>query len=374
LSAIRQLERGVLRPSRQLAEQLAEHLLIPRDQHTAFIRAARMASTPDDPSAISLATPSHLSPMFPGQASFPDPTTPLLGRAHDLAILHARLLRSDVRLLSLTGAPGVGKTRLAIQLAGDLVHAFPDGVWFVALASINDVDLVLPSIAMTLGLREDGAQPLKDTLIHSLRHKQLLLVLDNFEQVAAAASTIAPLLERIPLVKIIVTSRVVLRLVGEHEFTVMPLGLPDLQQGESVEQLAAAPAVQLLVQRAQAVQLEFALTAQNAHVVAELCIHLDGLPLAIELAAARIKHLPPEVLLSWLDQRFELLVGGAVNAPERHQALHRAIVWSYALLRPSEWRLLRCLGRRRPSRQSVGCGDWFMPSMISEFRFQCSAL
>jgi predicted ATPase/DNA-binding CsgD family transcriptional regulator/transcriptional regulator with XRE-family HTH domain len=343
LSAIRQLERGVLRPSRRLAEQLAEQLQIPPDLHMTFLRAARTLSTSGDP-AVPFATPSHLSPMFRGQASFPDPTTPLLGRAHDLAILHARLLRPDVRLLTLTGAPGVGKTRLAIQLAADLTHAFPDGVWFVTLASISDMDLVLPSIATTLGLREDGAQPLKDILIHSLRDKQLLLVLDNFEQVAAAASTIASLLERIPLVKIIVTSRVILRLVGEHEFPVMPLGLPDLQQGESVEQLAAAPAVQLFVQRAQAVQPEFALTAQNAHVVAELCIHLDGLPLAIELAAARIKHLPPEALLSWLEARFELLVDGRVNAPERHQALHQAIAWSYRLLRPAEQQLLRCVG------------------------------
>lgn len=343
LSAIRQFERSVLRPSRQLTEQLAEQLLIPSEQRTAFMRAARMASTLDDPAA-SLATPSQLSPMFRGQASFPVLATPLLGRAHDLAILHACLLQPDVRLLSLTGPPGVGKTRLAIQLAADLAHAFPDGVWFVALASISDAQLVLPTIATTLGLREDGAQPLKDILIHSLRDKQLLLVLDNFEQVVAAASTIAALLERIPLLKILVTSRVVLHLVGEHEFTLPPLGLPDLQQEQAVELLAAAPALQLFVQRAQAVRPEFALTAQNAHVVAELCIHLDGLPLAIELAAARIKHLPPEVLLSWLDQRFKLLVGGAVNAPERHQTLHRAIAWSYALLRPPQQRLLLCLG------------------------------
>jgi predicted ATPase/DNA-binding CsgD family transcriptional regulator/transcriptional regulator with XRE-family HTH domain len=343
LSAIRQFERGVLRPSRQLAEQLAEHLQIQPDLRIAFLSAARTPSTSGDP-AVPFAAGPLLSAAFPGQASFLDPATPLLGRAHDLAILHARLLRPDVRLLSLTGAPGVGKTRLAIQLTADLAYAFPDGVWFVALASISDVDLVLPTIATTLGLREDGAQPLKDILIHSLRDKQLLLVLDNFEQVAAAASAVASLLERIPLAKIVVTSRVVLRLIGEHEFTVMPLGLPDLQQGETVELLAAAPAVQLFVQRAQAVQPEFTLTVQNAPVVAKLCIHLDGLPLAIELAAARIKHLSPEALLNWLDQRFELLMGGAVNAPERHQTLHRAIAWSYALLRPPEQRLLRCVG------------------------------
>jgi predicted ATPase/DNA-binding CsgD family transcriptional regulator/DNA-binding XRE family transcriptional regulator len=343
LSAIRQFERDVLRPSRRLAERLAEHLQIPPDLRIAFLGAARTPSTSGD-RAVSFAAGSPPSAGFPEQARLLAPATPLLGRAHDLAILHDRLLRPDVRLLTLTGAPGVGKTRLAIQLAADLMYAFPDGVWFVALASISDVDLVLPTIATTLGLREDGAQPLKDILIHSLRDKQLLLVLDNFEQVAAAASTIGTLLERIPLAKIVVTSRVDLHLIGEHEFTVMPLGLPDLQQGESVELLAAAPAVQLFVQRAQAVQPEFALTAQNAHVVAELCIHLDGLPLAIELAAARIKHLPPEALLNWLDQRFDLLVGGAVNAPERHQALHRAIAWSYALLRPPEQQLLRCVG------------------------------
>jgi predicted ATPase/DNA-binding NarL/FixJ family response regulator len=276
--------------------------------------------------------------------NLPIPSTPLIGRAGELANVRASLLREDVRLLTLTGAPGIGKTRLALQLAADVQHAFADGVRWVPLAPIQDATLVLSALAHALDVREAGAQSLRDTLLNVLEQKQLLLVLDSFEHVAAAAPELAGLLEQASGLKLLTTSRAALHVAGEHIWSVPPLTFPDLHNLPTLDRLAAYPAVQLFVERAQAVQQDFALTDDLAPLVAAICAQLQGVPLAIELAAARSRVLPPQALLERLGQRLALLSEGAADAPERQQSLRAAIGWSYELLSAEEQALLRRLG------------------------------
>jgi non-specific serine/threonine protein kinase len=246
-------------------------------------------------------------------------------------------------LLTLTGTGGTGKTRLALALAANLLDSFMDGIWFVDLSAITDPFLVTPAIAQVLGVREAGQQALLETLKQAVRDRQLLLVLDNFEQVVTAAAEVAELLAVAPGLKLLVTSRTPLHISGEHEFPVPPLGLPDPTQPATSEGLSQYEAVALFIQRAEAARPDFQVTNQNAPAVAEVCARLDGLPLAIELAAARIKLLPPQALLSRLSNRLQLLTGGARDRPARQQTLRGTIDWSYSLLDGGEQVLFRRL-------------------------------
>ena len=269
----------------------------------------------------------------------------------ELAELVALLKRDDVRLVTLTGTGGSGKTRLSLQAAADLSEHFRDGVFFVALAPISDAQLVLPAIAQTLAITESGRQSLRDAVIAFLRDKQLLLVLDNFEQVMDAASLVADLLQGVARLKVLVTSRFVLKLHAEYEYPVLPLACPERGRlPTDCTALSQYAAVALFIARARQVKADFAVTNENAPAVAEICARLDGLPLAIELAAARVKLLTPQALLPRLASCLKLLTGGARDRPARQQTLRGAIDWSYDLLSEEEKALF--------ARLSVFVGGW----------------
>jgi len=275
--------------------------------------------------------------------SLPVQPTPLIGREQEVVIAGQLLRREDVRLVTLTGPGGTGKTRLGIQVAAELSDMFADGVYFVSLAPISDPMLVLPAIAQTLGIRDGVGQSLSARLAEVLLKKQVLLLLDNFEQVIEAAPQVADLLTTCPQLKVLVTSREVLHVRAEHEFAVPPLELPDPAHLSELAAIARAPSVALFLQRAQAVKPEFRLTTTNARAVAEICVRLDGLPLAIELAAARMKLLSPQVLLTRLGRRLAMLTGGSRDVPVRQQNMRNTIEWSYQLLNAWEQRLFRRL-------------------------------
>jgi predicted ATPase len=269
--------------------------------------------------------------------------TPFLGREREVQQIVERLRRPEVRFLTLTGPGGTGKTRLALQAAAELLDDFADGVFFIQLAPLTDPELVLPTTATTLGLREEGGQPLGERLRDFLATKQLLLVLDNFEHLAAAAPGIGGLLAASPGLKVLATSRMPLRIRAEQEYAVTPLGLPRRKPPPPPEQLSQYEAVRLFIERAQAVKADFTIDNATAPAVAEICWRLDGLPLAIELAAARIRMLPPQAMLARLEQRLPMLTGGARDAPERQRTLRNTIAWSYDLLSPEEQALFRRL-------------------------------
>ena len=279
----------------------------------------------------------------PSKHNLPAQPTPLIGREEEVQAASTLLRRPDMRLLTLAGTAGIGKTRLALQVATELLQDFADGVSFVPLASIIDPDLVVLAIAQTLRIGETGTRPLLDLLQASLRNKQVLLLLDNFEQVVTAALVVAELLEACPELKMLVTSREVLRLRAERRFPVPPLALPDPQHLPDIEALSRYASVALFLERAQALKSDFALTPANAPVVAEICRRLNGLPLAIELAAARVTLFSPQALLARLDRRLQVLTRGSHDLPERQQSLRSTIKWSYDLLSTEEQRLFRRL-------------------------------
>jgi predicted ATPase/DNA-binding CsgD family transcriptional regulator len=266
-----------------------------------------------------------------------------LGREREVAAVAALLQQPSVRLVTLTGTGGVGKTRLALHVAAAVGDTFADGICFVPLASISHPGQVMPAIAKALGLWEALDRPVLDHVREYLREQHLLLLLDNFEHVAAAAPELAALLMSCPHLHLLVTSRAALHLSGEYAFPVLPLPTPDLTQVADAQTLAQIAAVRLFVERAHAIQPDFQLTQATARSIAEICVRLDGLPLAIELAAARIKLLPPQALLARLSHRLDLLTGGARDLPTRQQTLRNTLQWSYDLLTDQEQRLFRWL-------------------------------
>src|SRR6266702_3934647 len=294
-----------------------------------------IAGLPDDfPPLLTLDIYLHNLPVQP---------TPLIGREREVAAVQQLLLREDVRLLTLTGPGGSGKTRLGLHVAAELSDHFTDGIYFVNLAPISDAELVVPTVAQTLGVKESPTRSMVEQLQAFLQEKLLLLVLDNFEQVVSAAPGLSDLLARCSHLKLLVTSRTVLHLAAEHEFAVPPLSLPDLNHLPDLVTLSQYEAVALFIARAQALKPDFQVSNATAPAVAEICTRLDGLPLAIELAAARIKLLPPPALLARLGQRLAVLTSSVRDAPARQQTLRNTIDWSYQLLDAGEQWLFRRL-------------------------------
>jgi predicted ATPase/transcriptional regulator with XRE-family HTH domain len=330
LTTIKRIEAGDLIPSRQLAELAACALDVPDADHAAFITFARTPNATARVDAfkesISISTPPAK------RYHLPAPLTGLIGRERDAQAACELILKPHVRLITLTGPPGTGKTRLALAMAEQLETHFRDGVCFVPLAPISDPTLVVSTIAQALDIRESSGKELLAVVREFLRDKQLLIVLDNFEQIVSAAPLVTDLLNAARAVKAIVTSRAILQVYGEHEFPVPPLELANIHRLPPLTALERYTAIELFVQRAQAVKPRFELAEANARQVAEICAWLDGLPLAIEMAAAQIRWHTPPALLAQLSSRLETLTGGPRDYTPRQQTLRGAIVWSYDLL------------------------------------------
>ena len=331
---------AAIRKLRQILDDDPEQ---PQFIHTVTGRGYRFVALVSEVRTAAQKPVRHLEPRA---SNLPVSRTGFVGREKEAAAAGELLLRPDVRLVTVTGPGGIGKTRLAVEVASMLSEKFSGGTYFVPLSPLSDPGLIAAVIAQTMGLRGTGSQSPLEILKESLRDSlgtPMLLLLDNFEHLLPAAPTVAELLVMGPNLKILVTSRAALHLYGEHEFLVPPLGLPDPLCVPPVEDLPRYPAVALFVQRAVAAKPDFELNRENAAAVAEICAQLDGLPLAIELAAARVKVLSPASLLARLASRLQLLTGGARDLPQRQQTLRAAMDWSYDLLNPAEQKLFRRL-------------------------------
>lgn len=325
--AISDLERGVRRaPHKDTLALLVDALSLDesdRSQLTEVAHRLRGVRIPSSPAAVHAELPRDVIPAV---------LTPLIGRERDEEAITHLLGRDNVRLLTLTGPAGIGKTRLALHVAEKLRGRYADGVAIVSLAPLSEHTLVLPAIAQALGIQEQSGFSASEQVKTYLSERELLLVLDNFEHVIGAATAVADVLADCPRIKALVTSRATLRVRGEHEFALAPLETPDLAQLPPAEDLARYAAVALFVYRAQAVKPTFTLTPDIAPAVAAICARMDGLPLALELAAARIKLLSPQALLARLDSSLSILTNGPTDLPHRQQTMRRAIEWSYDLL------------------------------------------
>ena len=352
-NGISNLERGRSpAPRLETVRLLADALRLSETDRSALLAAARPAVFADELSGSSQSAP----------ASRGAPLPRLFGREPMLAAIRARLRNDDVRLLTLTGPGGVGKTRLALAAAEDLGASFPDGLAFVDLAPLRDPALALSTVAATLGLREIGGRALTDACHAFLRDRKMLLILDNFEHLLEAAPVVTDILAAGMRVKILATSRAPLHIRGEWEYPVSPLGLPSNEETSNLTALAANEAVALFVARAQAVRPDFALTAENSVAISAICARLNGLPLALELAAARVRILPPPALLNRLEARLPLLIGRSRDAPARQRTMRDTLVWSHDLLAPDEQTLFR--------RLAVFVGGWTLEAAEAVTRLE----
>ena len=353
--AVNDLERDPRRtPRLESVRLLADALRLSPEERARLLAAARpqTAQQREQPPAASLAAPLAPSRRAPG-SQLPVSANRFVGRAREVAAICASLRDPDVRLLTLTGPGGIGKTRLAFQVATTLETAFANGVVFVPLEALTDATLALPAIATALGIPEQSSAPLTQRLAEWLRPRDLLLLLDNFEQVMPAALEIERLLATCPSLTVLVTSRVALRLAREHEYVVPPLTLPTASNAKAhptQTEVLGCDAGALLVQSVCAISPDFAVTDANAGAVAAICARLEGVPLAIQLAAARFKLLPPAALLARLDQQLAILTDGPKDAPPRQRTIRATLDWSYHLLTPPQQALLR--------RLAVFTGGW----------------
>jgi len=314
----------------------------PQKRYSSTRELARDLETMED--RVATAAPSK--PASPPASNLPVQRTTFVGRERELTSVKDLLLRPSVRLVTLTGPGGIGKTRLGLQAAGEMEEYFPEGIYFVSLASVNDASLVPSLIGQALGVRKTKGQSPEQALkefLADLGASPLLVVLDNFEQLVAAAEVVSGLLTMAPNLKVLVTSRAALHVYGEHEFPVPPFAIPDTKGSQPAAIVSQYPSVSLFLQRATAVKPDFEGAEETLRTVAEICARLDGLPLAIELAAARVKLLSPSAILTRLESRLQLLTGGARDLPARHQTLRAAMDWSYQLLNTEEQRLFRRL-------------------------------
>ncbi len=334
---LRKIEADERRPSVQVATCIADSLQLATEEREALLHVIRAHLSPEHLALASRPT-NHAR-----RHNLPAPPNALIGRAADVANVTALVRRPDVRLVTLTGAGGSGKTRLALQVAAELLDDFSDGVWLVDLAPITDPKLIASQIAQALGLPPSDERMTINGLAGHIHGRHMLLVLDNFEQLVEAAPRLAALLAAVPDVTLLVTSRAALRLAAEHEYAVAPLAVPSAQ-ASTADAVTGCGAAQLFVARAAATHARFALTDANAASVAAICRRLDGLPLAIELAAARVRLFPPQALLARLAKPLATLMSGPRDLPARQQTLRSTIAWSYELLGETEQWLFRRLG------------------------------